>query len=164
MRLPTEPITLNGSGNTFVGINSYAATKCQSIMIIAKPMSVTRVFLTLPKSLSPPNLKSCLMKFIWIVSRKPHPLGWGGIETCLLFVKHYFLIITLQIYSGKRIKRGLYSSSDGSLVNADINGSVNILRKYFKERKWNWTFQDHVRAFVNRPCQRVNPLCSSSIL
>ena len=66
--------------------------------------------------------------------------------------------------SGKRIKRGLYSSSDGSLVNADINGSVNILRKYFKERKWNWVFQDHVRAFVNRPCQRVNPLCSSSIL
>ena len=67
-------------------------------------------------------------------------------------------------FSGKRIKRGLYRSSDGSLVNADINGSVNILRKYFKERKWNWVFQDHVRAFVNRPCQRVNPLCSSSIL
>ena len=67
-------------------------------------------------------------------------------------------------FSGKRIKRGLYRSSDGSLINADINGSVNILRKYFNERKWNWTFQDHVRAFVNRPCQRVNPLCSSSIL
>ena len=69
-----------------------------------------------------------------------------------------------QQFSGKRIKRGLYRSSDGRLVNADINGSVNILRKYFKERKWNWVFQDHVRAFVNRPCQRVNPLCSSSIL
>ena len=67
-------------------------------------------------------------------------------------------------FSGKRIKRGLYRSSDGSLINADINGSVNILRKYFNERKWNWIFQDHVRAFVNRPCQRVNPLCSSSIL
>ena len=67
-------------------------------------------------------------------------------------------------FSGKRIKRGLYRSSDGSLVNSDINGSVNILRKYFNECKWNWIFQDHVRAFVNRPCQRVNPLCSSSIL
>ena len=67
-------------------------------------------------------------------------------------------------FRGKRIKRGLYSSSDGSLINADINGSVNILRKYFNERKWNWIFQDHVRAFVNRPCQRVNPLCSSYIL
>ena len=41
---------------------------------------------------------------------------------------------------------------------------VNILRKYFNERKWNWTFQDHVRAFVNRPCQRVNPLCQSPSL
>lgn len=67
-------------------------------------------------------------------------------------------------FSGKRIKRGLYRSSDGSLINADINGSANILRKHFNERKWNWVFQDHVRAFVNRPCQRVNPLCSSSIL
>lgn len=67
-------------------------------------------------------------------------------------------------FSGRRVKRGLYRSSDGSLINADINGSVNILRKYFAERKWNWAFQDHVRAFVNGPCQRVNPLCPSSIL
>ena len=71
---------------------------------------------------------------------------------------------TAPQFSGKRIKRGLYRSSDGSLINADINGSVNILRKYFNERKWNWVFQDHVRAFVNRPCQRVNPLCKSSNL
>lgn len=71
---------------------------------------------------------------------------------------------TAPQFSGKRIKRGLYRSSDGSLINADINGSVNILRKYFNERKWNWCFQDHVRAFVNRPCQRVNLLCSSSNL
>jgi len=31
--------------------------------------------------------------------------------------------------SGKRSKRGLYRSGDGSLVNADLNGSANILRK-----------------------------------
>ena len=74
-------------------------------------------------------------------------------------------VLKMMCYHSARMYNvGLYSSSDGSLVNADINGSVNILRKYFKERKWNWTFQDHVRAFVNRPCQRVNPLCSSSIL
>ena len=71
---------------------------------------------------------------------------------------------TAPQFSGKRIKRGLYRSYDGGLINADINGSVNILRKYFNERKWNWVFQDHVRAFVNRPCQRVNPLCKSSNL
>ena len=32
-------------------------------------------------------------------------------------------------FSGKRIKRGLYRSSSGILINADLNGSLNILRK-----------------------------------
>ena len=32
--------------------------------------------------------------------------------------------------SGKRIKRGLYKTKDGILVNADINGSLNIMRKH----------------------------------
>ncbi len=31
--------------------------------------------------------------------------------------------------SGRRVKRGLYRSSDGSILNADLNGSANILRK-----------------------------------
>jgi putative transposase len=31
--------------------------------------------------------------------------------------------------SGKRIKRGLYRSVDGTVMNADLNGSANILRK-----------------------------------
>ena len=32
-------------------------------------------------------------------------------------------------FSGRRIKRGLYKSSSGRLINADLNGSLNILRK-----------------------------------
>jgi putative transposase len=32
-------------------------------------------------------------------------------------------------FSGKRIKRGLYRASDGRLINADINGASNIVRK-----------------------------------
>jgi putative transposase len=32
-------------------------------------------------------------------------------------------------FSGKRIKRGLYRASDGRVVNADINGASNIVRK-----------------------------------
>ncbi len=31
--------------------------------------------------------------------------------------------------SGKRIRRGLYQSADGSIVNADLNGAANILNK-----------------------------------
>ncbi len=34
-----------------------------------------------------------------------------------------------HVFSGKRISRGLYRSKDGTLLNADINGSANILRK-----------------------------------
>lgn len=32
-------------------------------------------------------------------------------------------------FKGKRIKRGLYHSSIGKLINADVNGAINILRK-----------------------------------
>ena len=33
-------------------------------------------------------------------------------------------------FSGKRIKRGLYKSKDGIIINADLNGSANIMRKF----------------------------------
>jgi putative transposase len=32
-------------------------------------------------------------------------------------------------FSGRRVKRGLYKSSDGILLNTDTNGAYNILRK-----------------------------------
>ena len=35
-------------------------------------------------------------------------------------------------FSGKRIERGLYKSKKGILINADINGACNILKKYKK--------------------------------
>ena len=35
-------------------------------------------------------------------------------------------------FSGKRLHRGLYITGSGLRVNADINGSLNILRKYLK--------------------------------
>lgn len=38
---------------------------------------------------------------------------------------------TVHKFSGKRIKRGLYRSKDGTLLNADVNGSLNIIRKEF---------------------------------
>lgn len=34
-----------------------------------------------------------------------------------------------KTYLGKRIKRGLFKTKNGSLVNADLNGSYNILKK-----------------------------------
>ncbi|MBW4631317.1 MAG: IS200/IS605 family accessory protein TnpB-related protein [Iphinoe sp. HA4291-MV1] len=32
-------------------------------------------------------------------------------------------------FSGKRIQRGMYKSQSGMLINADVNGSYNIIRK-----------------------------------
>lgn len=59
-------------------------------------------------------------------------------------------------FSGKRIHRGLYRASDGTVLNADINGSINILKKYFKERKSNVAFTtDDVRVLLNAPCERL---------
>ena len=34
-----------------------------------------------------------------------------------------------ESYSGKRIKRGLYMTSTGRIINADLNGALNILKK-----------------------------------
>lgn len=34
-----------------------------------------------------------------------------------------------ECYSGKRIKRGLFRSSIGKVINADVNGAINIARK-----------------------------------
>ena len=39
--------------------------------------------------------------------------------------------LTKGIYSGKRIQRGLYRSKEGILINADINGASNIIKKVF---------------------------------
>ena len=43
--------------------------------------------------------------------------------------------ITGQPYCGKRIKRGLFQSTVGKLINADINGALNIARKYLDNIK-----------------------------
>ena len=34
-----------------------------------------------------------------------------------------------ETYKGKRVKRGLFKSSNGELINADMNGGYNIIRK-----------------------------------
>ena len=38
-------------------------------------------------------------------------------------------------YQGRRIQRGLYKTSTGKKINADINGSLNIGRKYLEKQK-----------------------------
>lgn len=50
-------------------------------------------------------------------------------------------------FSGRRIKRGLYRSSNGTLINADVNGAANILRK----SKQNFRFEELCRGVLATP-------------
>lgn len=61
-------------------------------------------------------------------------------------------------YIGKRISRGLFRSKNGIIINADVNGVFNIIRKYlrkaFPEVLIRWTEIEGVRLHP----VRVNPL------
>ena len=52
-------------------------------------------------------------------------------------------------FSGKRIKRGLYKTSNGILINADINGSLNILKKALLN---NTSKADDCKNILNNLC------------
>ena len=42
------------------------------------------------------------------------------------------------IFSGKRIERGLYQTKNNKYINSDVNGSLNILKKFLiSKNKWN---------------------------
>lgn len=50
-------------------------------------------------------------------------------------------------FSGKRINRGLYKSADGTIINADVNGSANIGRKC----KQNFTIEELSSGLLASP-------------
>lgn len=56
-------------------------------------------------------------------------------------------------FSGKRIKRGLYKTKNNKTINADLNGSLNILKKYLIEKvAWNENlFSDCVEVSCSKP-------------
>lgn len=59
----------------------------------------------------------------------------------------YSKVKTDPTFSGKRIKRGLYKSADDTLINADVNGALNIREKFTRKRRG-----DEVNYNVARPC------------
>lgn len=50
-----------------------------------------------------------------------------------------------HIFSGKRVKRGLYRASDDTLINADVNGAANIYRKHFEKTLFTLNALQNVR-------------------
>jgi transposase len=62
-------------------------------------------------------------------------------------------------FSGQRVKRGLYKSGDGTLLNADTNGAYNILRKTNSD----FSFSDLVEKVGNRIKRWFHPPHASSL-
>ena len=62
-----------------------------------------------------------------------------------------------RTYLGKRVKRGLFRTSEGKLINADLNAALNILRKYLdKNAAWNEIiYSDCVEASSVPNLQRI---------
>lgn len=52
-------------------------------------------------------------------------------------------------YSGKRINRNFFRSKEGILINADINGAYNILKKYMKK---NETWDEKISQTLVKVC------------
>ena len=58
-------------------------------------------------------------------------------------------------YSGKRITRELFKTKNGLIINADINGAYNILKKYMqKNATWNETLSQTLVKVCSVPSVR----------
>ena len=55
-------------------------------------------------------------------------------------------------YAGQRVKRGLFKTKEGLKINADINASFNIMRKFMeKEETWNSCLQKNLVEACSTP-------------
>ena len=67
-----------------------------------------------------------------------------------------------ESYSGRRIKRGLFRSKTGCIINADINGALNIVRKCKGDTVDLWVYSLTSSGRVFRP-QKWDFLGSGSL-
>ena len=93
-------------------------------------------------------------KFIHMLSYKCRLLGINVIivneshtSKCSFFDNEE--ICHHEHYAGQRVKRGLFRTGIGKMMNADLNGSLNIMRKAVGEK-----------AFVNYPIE----VCSTPVV
>lgn len=65
------------------------------------------------------------------------------------YIPTYGIDDNKAIFSGERINRGMYKSKDDMLMNTDVNGAYNILRKVFPTAFSNKSLKDN--GIVNAP-------------
>jgi putative transposase len=71
-----------------------------------------------------------------------------------------------HIFSGKRVKRGLYRASNGREINADINGAGNTIRKVASDAFGSVGVEDGkgmLASLVVHPVRIVVPVQSQKI-
>ena len=56
-----------------------------------------------------------------------------------------------QAYAGTRVKRGLFQSSKNVLLNADVNGAINLMRKYVVLKTYT-----HLSSVLGTYIQNIN--------
>lgn len=60
-------------------------------------------------------------------------------------------------FSGKRIKRGLYQTQMKKVVNSDLNGAANIMKKHLiKNKVWNRNISEEVKTTIYVNPKRLN--------
>ncbi|OKY78041.1 MAG: IS605 OrfB-like transposable element containing RNAse H-like and Zn finger domain [Candidatus Methanohalarchaeum thermophilum] len=75
--------------------------------------------------------------FDWFKQKLKHKLEYYGIEFKLVneaYTSKCNALANTEVrkkpsYRGKKTERGLYETSDGVLINADLNGALNIAKK-----------------------------------
>ena len=68
-------------------------------------------------------------------------------------------------YVGRRVFRGLFRTAKGLLVNADVNGALNILRKFLGDAWFKINFLDKpaVLGFLVNPVKKHLLLCGCGV-
>ncbi|MBU0491281.1 MAG: IS200/IS605 family accessory protein TnpB-related protein, partial [Chloroflexi bacterium] len=61
-----------------------------------------------------------------------------------------------EAYAGRRVTRGLFQASDGRIINADVNGAYQIIRKAFPDALG---LRDRGLVVGPMPLGRRSPLC-----
>lgn len=90
-------------------------------------------------------------RFIDILSYKAKKVGIDTVVTCESYTSKCSALdlepVKKQaVYLGKRVKRGLFKSAKGVLLNADVNGALNIARlnvsdEFLNESVWSCALQ-----------------------
>ena len=105
------------------------------------------------------NQNFCSIPFYTLISMLQYKCKQAGILFITSNESHTSVCSFLDLepikhhdnYCGSRVKRGLFKSANGDKINADVNGSYNIIRKVFGDEFFTYTDK-----YINLPVRKRN--------